>query len=215
MNVVVGMCTDEYVTAETTLSLAKTWAAFPEMGSRLLMMKGGCADLAATRNYLARLFLATDADWRLTVDTDIVWEPEDFERLWNSAQDHLFVSGTYMVAKEPPAPCAVVFKDDKFYSLAITEDSPELYPVAATGAGFCLIHREVFLRSGDEDNDHEWYEHGRRGPGGQTLPEDYAFCSRVGEAGIPIYLNTKVRLGHVKSRVVGWDDYISPLTPAP
>jgi len=209
MNVVVGMCTDEGVTVETVTSLAKTWNAHPEFQSRLLTMKGGCADLAGTRNKLVRLFLASDAEWLLTVDTDIVWEPEDWARLRDSALNHpaQFVSGTYMVANDPPMPCAAVFLDNGFYSLNIKEDTKEMYQVSAVGAGFSLIHRDVFLRSADVGNDHEWYEHGRRAPNGQTLPEDYAFCSRVGEAGIPIWLNTKVRVGHIKSHIVGWKEY--------
>jgi hypothetical protein len=210
MDVVVGMCTDENVSAETALSLARTWNAHPEFQSRLLIMKGGCADLAGTRNKLARVFLSGEAEWLLTVDTDMVWEPEDWARLRDSAleQSALFVSGTYMVANDPPAPCAVVFLDEGFYSLKITEDTDEMYRVSAVGAGFSLIHRDVFLKSADAGNDHEWYEHGRRAPNGQTLPEDYAFCSRVGEAGIPIYLNTKVRIGHIKPRIIGWKEYV-------
>ena len=213
MDVVVGMCTDEYVTAETVVSLGRTWTADPDFKSRLLMMKGGCADLADTRNKLVRLFLGSKVEWLLSVDTDIVWEPEDWFRLRDSALNHpaLFVSGTYMVAKKQPEPCGVVIKDGRFYSLKPDDDTVEMYPVSACGAGFTLIHRDVFLKSADMENDHEWYEHGRRGPAGQTLPEDYAFCSRVGEAGIPIFLNTKVRVGHVKSRVVGWDDYVEGL----
>ena len=66
----------------------------------------------------------------------------------------------------------------------------------------------MFLKTADVENDHEWYEHGRRAPNGQTLPEDYAFCSRVGEAGIPIHLNTKVRVGHIKPKVIGWKEYM-------
>lgn len=209
MDVTVGMCTDEGVAAETVTSLAKMWSAHPDFRSRLLIMKGGCADLAGTRNKLVRMFLSSGVEWLLTVDTDIVWEPEDWDRLKRSALDNeaQYVSGTYMVANDPPMPCAAVFKDDKFYTPLVSDESPELVQVSAVGAGFSLIHRDVFLKSADPGNDHEWYEHGRRAPNGQTLPEDYAFCSRVGEAGIPIWLNTKVRPGHVKSRIVGWKEY--------
>ena len=210
MDVIVGTVTDEYITAETVMSLAKMWNAHPEFQSRLLTIKGGCADLAGSRNKLVRYFLSRDAEWLLTVDTDMVWEPEDWVRLRDSALNHpaQFVSGTYFVANDPPQPCATVFLDNKFYTLDLTEETQEMYQVAAVGAGFSLIHRDVFMKSADVGNDHEWYEHGRRAPNGQTLPEDYAFCSRVAEAGIPVYLNTKVRVGHIKSRIVDWDEYM-------
>ena len=211
MDVTVGMVTDQYVTAETVASLGKTYNAHPEFKARQIIVQGGCADLAGSRNKVVRLFLEDHIEWLLWVDSDMVFEPEDWERLRDSAINHpaLYVSGIYMVANEPPTPCAAIFKNGAFHMPLPTEDSIEMMPVAATGSGFALIHRDVFLKTADIESDHEWYEHGRRAPNGQTLPEDYAFCSRVGEAGIPVYLNTKVRLGHVKPKIIGWKEYIN------
>src|SRR3990167_4264469 len=105
MDVVVGMCTDEYVTAETVTSLGKMWNAHPEFQSRLLVIKGGCGDFAGSRNKMVRLFLSSGVEWLLTVDTDMVWEPDDWARLRDSALNHpaQFVAGTYMVANNPPS----------------------------------------------------------------------------------------------------------------
>ena len=210
MDVTVGIISDGYVTVETVASLGKMFNAHPEFQSRLITVRGGCADLADNRNKVVRLFLNSRVEWLLFVDTDMVWEPEDWARLRDSADPGTapYVSATYMVANEPPKPCAAVFLADGFHTLNLTEDSPELQGVSAVGSGFSLIHRGVFLKTADVENDHEWYEHGRRAPNGQTLPEDYAFCSRVGEAGIPIHLNTKVRVGHIKPKVIGWKEYM-------
>lgn len=208
MDVVTGIISDRDASIETMVSAAATWHAHPEFQSRLIAIKGGCADLAGSRNKLVRIFLSSTAEWLLFVDTDMVWTPEDWERLRDSTDDdHLFISGLYFVANDPPNPNAMIFKDDAFYAVMYDEDSPEMSQVHAVGAGFSLIHRSVYEKTADIGNDHEWYEHGRRAPNGATLPEDYAFCSRVGEAGIPIFVNTKVRVGHVKEKVIGWKEY--------
>ena len=205
----VGMNTDGNVTSATMFSLSKMWNAYPDdFESRLILADGGCGDFAGSRNRLVRAFLSTGIEWLLVVDADVVWEPLDWERLRGSASDDApFVAGTYFVINDPIRPCAMTFKGDVGYTPVLREDSPELLQVSAACVGFGLLHRDVFLKSGDMTNDHEWFEHGWRAPNGQTLSEDWAFCSRGGEAGFPIYLNTKVRLGHLKPRVYGWDDY--------
>lgn len=213
MNVVVGMNTDAHITSKTLISLTKMFNAHEDdFHARLIEVEGGCADLAGGRNRLVREFLSSQVDWLLVIDTDMVFEPEDWERLRDSADEYErpFVTGTYFVDNEPLRPCGVIFDDDGgFHSPNLHEDSDELIQLSASCIGFGLIHRSVFLRSAEVENDHEWFEHGMRTPQGQTLPEDYAFCSRVGAVGIPIYLNTKVRIGHLKSRVLDWDAYLS------
>lgn len=218
MNVAVGMNTDGNVSSETLFSLAKMWNAAPEFQSRFIKVDGGCGDFADNRNKLVRAFLSTGLDWLLFVDADMVFEPEDWFRLRDSAdENHLYVAGTYFVDNTPIRPCALVYKDDKRYTPVLREDSPELIEVTAASLGFGLVHRDVFLKSADVADDHEWFIHGMKSPHGDTFPEDWAWCYyRVREAGIPVYLNTKVRLGHLKTRVLGWEDYQrqAPTTPA-
>jgi hypothetical protein len=211
VNVAVGMNTDGNVTSATMLSLAKMWNAHPEFRSRLILHDGGCADFAGSRNRLVRAFLSTGIDWLLIVDADMVFEPEDWERLRDSADEaHPYVAGTYFVDNVPLRPAALIMKGDKRYTPNLREDSPELLEVTAASLGFGLVHRDVFLKSADPSDDHEWFAHGMKTPQGDTFPEDWAWCYyRVREAGIPIHLNTKVRIGHVKPRVIGWKEYIS------
>lgn len=217
MNVAVGMNTDGNVSSETLFSLAKMWNAHPEFQSRLIKVDGGCADFAGSRNKLVRAFLSTGIEWLLIVDADMTFEPEDWALLRDSADDdHKYVAGTYFVDNVPIRPAAIIFTDDSRYTPVLREDSPELLQVSAASLGFGLVHRDVFLKSADPADDHEWFIHGWRSPQGDTLPEDWAFCYRVAEAGIPIFLNTKVRLGHLKTRVLGWEEYQqqAPTTPA-
>lgn len=211
-DVTVGINTDQYVTSKTLISLARMFNAYPQdFQARLILVEGGCADFAGTRNRLVREFLGTGIEWLLIVDSDMVWTPEDWRRLRDSADASTrpWVSGVYFVDNRVIQPCAMTFMDDRAFHPVLREDSPELVQVSAACVGFGLLHRDVFFRSADMADDHEWFEHGRKAPNGQTLPEDWAFAARAGAVGIPIYLNTKVRVGHVKPRILDWDAYIA------
>ena len=82
MDVTIGMNTDAFVTSQTLLSLTKTFNAYPEdFQSRLIVTEGGCGDFAGGRNRLVRAFLSTGIEWVLIVDSDMVWEPQDWARL--------------------------------------------------------------------------------------------------------------------------------------
>src|SRR3972149_10593927 len=105
-DVVVGMNTDAFITSKTLISLTKMFNAYPEdFQSRLIMVEGGCADFAGTRNRLVREFLATGIEWLLLVDSAMVWEPEDWKRLRDSADEqHPNLGGGSFVDKETPPP---------------------------------------------------------------------------------------------------------------
>lgn len=218
-DVAVGMNTDAFITSKTLISLTKMFNAYQDdFAARLILVEGGCADFAGSRNKLVRAFLNTDIQWLLIVDTDMVWQPEDWERLRDSAdaKERPLVAGTYFVDNDPIRPCCAIFGEDGKVGVPnLREDSPELVQVSAACLGFGLIHRDVFYRSAELESDHEWFEHGWKGPNGSTLSEDYCFANRVGAAGIPIYINTKVRVGHLKPRVLGWDEYQAQLAPPP
>lgn len=215
MNVVAGMNVNGSCTSRTLISLTRMFNADPDFQARLIMVEGGCADFAGGRNRLVREFLSTGIDWMLVVDSDMAFTPQDWETLRDSAHptDRPFVTGTYFVDNDPPRPCCVRFDEDyNAVSPVLDDETDELLPVSASGIGFGLIHRDVFLVTADVTSDHEWFQHGWTTPKGETMPEDYAFASRCAKAGIPIYLNTKVRPGHVKSRVLDWDTYQQSLS---
>jgi hypothetical protein len=54
---------------------------------------------------------------------------------------------------------------------------------------------------------------------GQPVGEDITFCWRAAMAGIPVYVNTAVQMGHVKRRLLDMDAYLiergllSPVKP--
>ncbi|HEU4541173.1 MAG TPA: hypothetical protein VFR23_08610 [Jiangellaceae bacterium] len=192
-------------------------------GGRLATQAG--ANLSGPRNALVRKFLDYGkADWLWMVDTDMTFMPDTVERLLD-----------YADPVEAPIVGGLCFGfDDKgdiqptLFGLLGEEDSPEvvryhewppdsMFQVAATGGACLLIHKTALERI----RDIEMPGRGRRGfndafpwfqeleHDGEPVSEDIAFCWRAGLAGLPLFVNTAVQLGHIKDRELTMDAYLA------
>ncbi len=123
----------------------------------------------------------------------------------------------------------------------------QLVQVAGTGAAFLLIHRSVLETIRDrrwtDDDETAWVKEAG-GPSGRatgdlvnpppwpwfqetitgnnwgdSLSEDLTFCLRAGQCGFPIWVDTRVKTGHVKPIVIDEERFFSELpaeeAPAP
>ena len=81
-------------------------------------------------------------------------------------------------------------------------DRDVLWPVAATGAAFLLVHRRVFdeVRGRGFSRAFPWFQETENEYG--RVSEDITFCLRARQCGFPIFVHTGVELGHVKSHIV-------------
>jgi hypothetical protein len=164
--------------------------------------------ISRARNWLTADFLATDYTHCLWVDCDIIFTPQDVERL--ASHDEAAIVGGF---------CP--FKKDGELSIAAeflpgpqTPDERGLLPVRYMGAGFLLVRRDVFERmiaaygpeiSYPEPNlgqiHHDFwrvgvYRRGREEPG-RYLNEDLFFCQNALDLGFSVYGDTQVALKHI------------------
>lgn len=191
-------------------------------GGRLAIQAG--SNLAAPRNSLVRRFLEYGkADWMWMVDSDMTFAPDTLERLLEHADPE----------KAPIVGGLCFGFDDKgdiqptLFGLIGDEAAPKviryhewppesMFQVAATGAACLLIHKSVFERLAEVE-----VRPGQRGfnaafpwfqeveHDGTPVSEDITFCWRAGLAGIPVYVNTAVQLGHMKQRELTMDAYLA------
>lgn len=163
--------------------------------------------IAHARNAIVKAFLSGDADWLLMVDADMVWRHEVVGKLMESAHPSsrpivgalCFGGGrtgtifpTIYRLGEGPEPFAPV------------EDWPEnaLCQVDATGAAFLLMHRRALERIGQRFGDpYPWFVEGAVYRG-RPFSEDWAFCLRAKDLGIPVHVHTGCEVGHVKQTVL-------------
>jgi hypothetical protein len=192
-------------------------------GGRLATQAG--ANLSGPRNGLVGRFLDYGkADWMLMLDTDMTFTPDLVERLLEFADPEQapIVGGLCFGFDDKgdiqPTLFGLVGDEQHPQVIRYHEWPPEaMFQVAATGAACLLMHKSALEHIRDFELP------GGRGRGfnrafpwfqelehdGTPVSEDIAFCWRAGIAGIPIYVNTAVQLGHIKDRELTMDAYLA------
>lgn len=168
------------------------------------------ANISTARNAIVQRFLADyEAEWLLFVDADMWFAPDAIEGILRNAHE-----------QERPVVGGLCFGIDKerlfptLYDLTRTEGGEvrvlrrtsypdnEVVQVAATGGAFLLIHRRVLeeIRVKEFNQTYPWFQETEIG--GNPCSEDFTFCLRAGLLGIPVHVDTAVKIGHHKSMVL-------------
>lgn len=162
------------------------------------------------RNILVEKFLKTDAEWFLSIDWDIVFQPEDVYKLIDAADPNEvpIIAGcyvTYMGDDAKLTPCWMVHADeakDIPFEPAGEIIGGRIVPLTLVGMGFTLIHRTVLETMQKNFADDPWPWFGHDIVGGERLGEDWTFCQRARESGFTIWGHEDVQLGHSKSKIL-------------
>ncbi|MDM4722763.1 glycosyltransferase [Micromonospora sp. WMMA1363] len=190
-------------------------------GGRLAVQAG--TNVAGPRNGLVKKFLEFgEAEWLWMVDSDMTFRPDTLERLLDQAdpQKAPIVGGLCFGFDEHGdiQPTLYGFAGDEHHPQVIRyhEWKPDcMWQVAATGGACLLMHRSALELMRDFDHPrrpekgfnaaYPWFQETEHD--GTPVGEDITFCWRAALAGIPVYVNTGVHLGHIKSRELNMDAY--------
>lgn len=186
------------------------------------------------RNTVVSQFLqegsTVSGDWFLWLDADATFDADTLARLMDAAD-----------ARDRPVVGALAFGGDvdnmfpTLYNLGRddegrwTMDKELDYPrdalvkVGATGCHCILIHRSVFLLMhkhfsklpDGRPNPYPWYPEGGTRADGHPIGEDVAWCINAQALGIPIYVHTGIRTGHVKEFILSEEAYDARPKPEP
>jgi hypothetical protein len=150
------------------------------------------SDVALARNQIARRFMNSDCTWFMMIDSDIIFTEQDWDFLWEGAED--IVIGPY--ARKIPGKQPTDF-----------------------GLGFTRVHRRVFeaIESLQRDDGSElagrFYLDGemhvsyfQNGPSGDSmwLGEDKWFLTLCAMTGIPYRTERRCQLQHVGYFMYGY-----------
>lgn len=161
------------------------------------------------RNQLARKAAEEGFDRILWLDSDMVFNPDLFERLSKRLDaGYEMVSGLYFKRKQPICPvlykeCGAYEKDGKHTVYATTyDDYPKdsLFEIAACGFGGVMMTTDIVKQVAEKFG----------------LPfspilgfgEDLSFCCKVARLGIKMYCDSAVKLGHVGYKTFDESDYL-------
>jgi len=135
------------------------------------------------------------------IDSDIVWTPEDFMKLYRSEKS--VISGVYY---ESISGCAVIHEYKDSHRMMDKHEVKyrfNTFPVYGVGLGFVCVKKGVF-----EDIGRPWFGLGKveHVIDGCTyflpLGEDLYWCEKVAAKGHQVYVDPSVVLGHTKSMVI-------------
>ncbi len=177
------------------------------------------ANISHARNHLTLQFLDENpqAEWLLWVDSDMEFEDDALTRLIDSADP-----------VERPIVGGLCFGEDAdtglFPTIYVFQKTPEgevksirlgdypddtMFQVAATGAAFLLIHRGALEAMRAEQFNETWPFFQELEWNGAPVGEDIGFCARAALTrsetwpnGIPIFVNTAVKISHHKSHML-------------
>jgi len=169
-----------------------------------LAMVAGNAIIQWARDEVVDLYLKTDSSKLFCIDSDIIWEPEDFMRLLALSQKRDIVCASYPAKKDNPT---FYIRYDK--SKTIDADEYGLLEILGIGLGFTVINREVIEKISesspklyDEISDREIasifhvgnYKGSRRG-------EDMSFFESLIDIGYKVHLDPSIELGHIGTKI--------------
>lgn len=156
-----------------------------------------------------------DYDYMMWIDSDMVFQPDDFFKLLNHHQYDI-ISGIYPIDEYNYSAVSKWDEDDflkngffKFIKKSEVDNlkteftTYPIIPVSYNGFGFMLIKKGVF-----ESIEYPWFE-----PMFKTLltkdglvrdftGEDVAFCLKVQDKGYKVMVDTTIRLGHEKMKIM-------------
>ena len=166
--------------------------------------------IAAGRNHLVESFLATDAEWLFMVDDDMSFDGNVLERFLEVADpERAPIVGGLAFGTGRDGMFPTMFRVHPEWKVPTRIDQwplGETVEVDATGAACLFIHRSVFERMAEEYSEPwQWFQETTLN--GNSVGEDMTFCLRARSLGFPIVVDTSIRFGHVKPRIIDEDEY--------
>ncbi|MDD2777722.1 MAG: hypothetical protein PHI16_02340 [Methanocellales archaeon] len=156
----------------------------------------GNSTICDNRNRIVRNFLKSDAEWLMTIDSDVSPSLDILDILKNGKKIIAPINFVWKTWGLAPLISTKV-KDGKGYVVTdpAKANAPErLVEVDGTGTTCLFIHREVI-----EKMPPPWFMFGYDEMGKINLGEDYYFCQKAKELGYSIWIDKKYMTNHFKN----------------
>lgn len=170
-----------------------------------LGMVAGSAVVQWARDEVVDLFLQSDATRLFWIDSDMVWEPEQFMRLLALSQYRDVICAAYPAKQERPT-----FYVNWDQEAGLVQGDFDLVAINGVGLGFTVMSRKVVQQLADRAERVHDDVSGRdlaavfridRTEQGRRRGEDMAFFHDIRTLGHTVWLDPSVDLGHVGPKV--------------
>lgn len=151
------------------------------------------------RNKIVEKALESGASHVMFIDADMVFSPTDVDKLL--AHDKDIVGGLYVRRQPPHLPTAAIREGNKLCNL-MDWPADKLFEVYGLATGFMLIKTSVFRKI-----DKPWFFYGFEDVFDTQLGDDYYFCHKAHEAGLKVWVDPTIPLGHEGPYIYTLRDY--------
>lgn len=150
--------------------------------------------IAENRNYLATQAIKEKCSHLMMIDDDMIFPSNTLDTLLLNDKD--FVGVLAHSRCLPPLPVVTTFDQDEISTadrLLGKYNFPEtLFKVKGIGGGVVLIKTDVFNKVS-----RPWFANENYDTGMTKVGEDYYFCNKVLDAGIDIWCDPTLKIGHI------------------
>jgi hypothetical protein len=165
----------------------------------------GDACVARVRGRAATNFLRSGHEVMIMIDHDLTWQPGAIEHLARAAYASRSIVGGAVSLKAMGSGIASRFCTPGTYEIG----TDQLVPATYVGAAFMAFHRDVLVKMVNSGQIHllhdNWWtfflQEVRRHPEHRAayeyLSEDWAFCARALDLGLPVYVDLFPVIGHL------------------
>jgi hypothetical protein len=210
--ITIGYVYGSVLDAEFSHSLMRTviddWQGRQEIKDRIIRghAPAGCVHMG--RNFVVREFLKSNSTYLIFVDTDQIWEPNQFWALVDSARKNnlaVVCAPVYSPVGNNLPPLPLVY-DENFRQIS-EPPGKGIQQVFGCGSGFICIRRDVYEQLGQAYPtsvpyyNYEEYQ-GPQMSRAKAVSEDVIFHARCHRLGIPTYVNWDLEVGHRKLQTV-------------
>lgn len=180
----------------------------------MIWVIGGTVVANSRNNVVHQFLMSQAADWLVLIDDDQVFPPNLIEYLMEPAdavERPVIGIPVWRFTSKDDGPVRVTHNvfdvaDNAFVEF---EELPTdaLVQVGAVGTGCMVIHRDVLLKLADFSHQTgngsrwAWFRHNVYG-GDISEGEDLFFARLCAAAGVPIFVNTSLTLGHLKTVIL-------------
>ena len=161
--------------------------------------------IARQRQTVYNTWKENPTDWILWIDSDILFDSIYIKKIIDSADenDRPVVSGLYFISKNPESslmePTAAAFINVDKYLIKSIHPIPEneIIEIDNAGMGFVLMNKSIIEKI-EKNYPNEFLFKENEENGDNFIGEDIAFFRKLKNIQIPIYLNTEIKLQHLK-----------------
>lgn len=196
MKILVGICSGGTIHAQTVTSLVGMLNRLSKEGDidyQLSCQIGGYKP--ASMNNIVKECRAGGFDYYLSVDCDMIFSPDAVIRLLDADKDivgaNYSVRGNAVSGNVRQCVVKVADKNGKLRNMQVSELPKHTFRCFSLGNGFTLYKVSIFDKIPEP-----WFE-ARVNDDGEFSTEDVHFMAKANKAGIEVWCNPKIKMGHI------------------